>query len=222
MVGLTPTGSDRSGSPGGITGAPGVPGAGGKTPTAGPAGVSVPRGSVVSRLSRPRSVAGGLGGGAMGAGPVPPMTGGGAGSAVPWTGTIGSLADREFATAAAVPATGAVASPICPARSVSDTRTVTLVPAGTRKLVEPSSSGRVWTGVQVVPLAEYSSRNLDQSGFFSVTFQTTVTSSPMRWALAIWTTGFLVSNRTLRAGAALNTSAGSRRPALSTTTMLNQ
>ena len=53
-----------------------------------------------------------------------------------------------------------------------------------------------------------------------------LTPSPRRSSLlrgaAIWTAGFLVSNRTFRAGATLWTSAGSRRPLLSTTTMLNQ
>jgi len=47
-------------------------------------------------------------------------------------------------------------------------------------------------------------------------------AAPFRWALAMFTTGFFVSNRILSAGDTLNTSAGSRRPDLSTITMLNQ
>src|SRR5262245_39353666 len=170
---------------------------------------SVPFGSTGERMSLFRSTG-------------PPGSGGAGRSLVPVTGINGSFVGLAAAVVVAVPVTWAMASPACPATSVRLTRTLAVPVPVNLNCVDPSASGRVGTEIQLAPLVEYSSRNFDQSGFFSMIFQTTVTSSPVRWALAMLTTGFLVSKRTFRAGDALNKSAGSRRPDLSTMTMLNQ
>src|SRR5262245_23610108 len=178
---LMPSGSGFGAVPiGGSTGPttggpPGLPGAGGKP--AGDGVVSIPRGSVGSRGSRVRSVDGGI---------ITPGAGAGPGS----TGLTGSPVpparwmsepDSPIFAVLVVPATGDMVSPEWPAMSVRAMRTVNgPLPPATLNWAEPSASGRVGTGVQLVPFMLYSSLNLLQSGLRSVIFQPTLTSSPVR------------------------------------------
>src|SRR5947209_8528371 len=153
VFGAGPVGSGSDGT----TGAPGVPGAGGKV---GCGGVSLPFGSVISGVEWARSV--GAGGALTGGGSddggggitAPPATGGvvpGSGRSVipPAPITFESVVGLVATVATVVPATGELASPVCPATSVRATRTVSGPLSVTLNWVVPSASGRVWTGVQV-------------------------------------------------------------------------